>query len=148
MQKITCWDDLRPYGIDMLTGEACGLSYRLLCDVTEKGKHTIQIALGIANLDLHDSWNRGDSNDPHIGSLMVVPELLVPLSVFALLESGCREVYRTKSDGLLGIEPADDPQRVDAVKRFHAENGNFVRRYAYAGTAGDRNRHEMSGRIV
>ena len=33
MQKITCWDDLRPYGIGALTGEACGLSYRILCDV-------------------------------------------------------------------------------------------------------------------
>ena len=82
------------------------------------------------------------------GAMMVAPELLIPLGVFALLESGCREVWRTKSDGLFGIDPEDDPQRVEAVKRFHAENGNLVRRYAYAGTAGDRNRHEMSGRIV
>ena len=34
------------------------------------------------------------------------------------------------------------------MKRYHADNGNFVRRYAYAGTAGDRNRHEMTGRIM
>ena len=148
MQKITCWDDLRPYGIDVLTGEACGLSYRILCDVTERGKQTIQKALGITNLGLPDNWNRGDPEDPHIGAIMLAPELLVPLAVFALLENGCREVFRTKSDGLLGIEPADDPQRVEAVKRFHAGSDNLVRRYAYAGTAGDRNRHEMSGRIV
>ena len=148
MQKITCWDDLRPYGIDVLTGEACGLSYRILCDVTERGKQTIQKALGITNPGLPDNWNRGDPEDPHIGAIMLAPELLVPLAVFALLENGCREVWRTKSDGLLGIEPADDTQRVEAVKRFHAGNDNLVRRYAYAGTAGDRNRHEMSGRIV
>ena len=67
MQKITCWDDLRPYGIDVLTGEACGLSYRILCDVTESGKQTIQKALGITNLGLPDNWNRGDPADPHIG---------------------------------------------------------------------------------
>ena len=148
MQKFTCWDELRAYGVDMLTGEACGLSYRLLCDVTEKGKHTIQIALGIANLELHDSWNRGEPQDPHIGSLMVVPELLVPLGVFALLENGCHEVWRTKSDGLWGVEPTDDPERVEAFKRLHADNGNLVRRYSYGGTAGDRNRHEMTGRVV
>ena len=148
MQKITCWDDLRPYGIDVLTGEACGLSYRILCDVTERGKQTIQKALGITNLGLPDNWNHGDPQDPHIGCIMLAPELLVPLAVFALLENGCREVFRTKSDGLLGIEPADDPQRVEAVKRFHAGNDNLVRRYAYAGTAGDRNRHEMTGRVV
>ena len=57
-------------------------------------------------------------------------------------------MWCTKSDGLFGIEPKDDPERIDAVKRLHAENGNLVRCYAYAGTAGDRNRHEMSGRIV
>ena len=148
MQKITCWDDLRPYGIFALTGEACGLSYRLLCDVTERGKQIIEKALGIANLGLPENWNRGDAADPHIGCVMAAPELLVPLGVFALLENGCREVWRTKSDGLLGIEPNDDPQRVEGVKRFHADHDSFVRRYAYAGTAGDRNRHEMTGRVV
>jgi len=68
MQKITCWDDLRPYGIAILTGEACGLSYRILCDVTERGKQTIQKALGITSLGLPDNWNHGDPNDPPIGS--------------------------------------------------------------------------------
>ena len=84
MRNITCWNDLRPFGIDVLTGEACGLSYRMLCDVTEKGKRTIQKALGIANLGLPENWNRGDPGDPHIGAIMLAPELLVPLAVFAL----------------------------------------------------------------
>ena len=68
MKKITCWDDLRPFGIDVLTAEACGLSYRVLCDVTERGKQTIQKALGITSLGLPDNWNHGDPNDPPIGS--------------------------------------------------------------------------------
>lgn len=148
MKKINSWDDLRTFGIECLTGEACGLSYRLLCDVTERGKRVLQVALGIPDLNLPDSWNRGDPDDPHVGSMMVAPELLVPLGVFALLENGCREVWRTKSDGLFGFEPTDDPERIDVLKRFHVENDNLVRRYAYAGTAADRNRHEMSGRIV
>ena len=33
MKSIGCWNDLASYGIDALTGEACGLSYRILCDV-------------------------------------------------------------------------------------------------------------------
>jgi len=148
MHKINCWDDLRPFGIDLLTGEACGLSYRLLCDVTQKGKQTIQKALGVADLGLPDNWNRGDPHDPHVGSIMLVPELLIPLAIFALLEHGCREVWRTKSGGLIGIEPADEPERVAAVQRLHTETDNLVRRYAYAGTAGDRNQHQMTGRIV
>ena len=148
MHKINCWDDLRPFGIDLLTGEACGLSYRLLCDVTQKGKQTIQKALGVADLGLPDNRNGGDPHDPHVGSIMLVPELFIPLAIFALLEHGCREVWRTKSGGLIGIEPADDPERVAAVQRLHTETDNFMRRYAYAGTAGDRNQHQMTGRVV
>jgi hypothetical protein len=148
MHRINCWNDLRPFGIDLLTGEACGLSYRLLCDVTQKGKQTIQKALGVANLELPDNWNRGDPQDPHVGSIMLVPELLIPLAIFALLEHGCCEVWRTKSGDLVGIESADDPERIAAVKRLYTDTDNFVRRYAYAGTAGDRNRHEMTGRVM
>ena len=148
MHRINCWDDLRQFGIDLLTGEACGLSYRLLCDVTQKGKQTIQKALGVADLGLPDNWNRGDPHDPHVGSIMLVPELFIPLAIFALLEHGCREVWRTKSGGLIGIEPADEPERVAAVQRLQTETDNLVRRYAYAGTAGDRNQHQMTGRIV
>ena len=77
---------------------------------------------------------------------MVVPELFIPLAIFSLLEHGCCEVFQTKSGGLVGIESIDEPERVEAVKRLYADN--FVRRYAYAGTAGDRNRHEMTGRTV
>ena len=148
MHKINCWDDLRPFGIDLLTGEACGLSYRLLCDVTQKGKQSIQKALGVPDLGLLDNWNRGDPHDPHVGSIMLVPEMFIPLAIFALLEHGCREVWRTRSGGLVGIESTDDPERVEAVQRFYTDTDNLVRRYAYAGTAGDRNRHEMTGRVV
>ncbi len=79
---------------------------------------------------------------------MLVPELFIPLAIFALLDHGCREVWRTKSGGLVGIESSDDPERVEAVKRWYTDADNFVRRYAYAGTAGDRNRHEMTGRVM
>ena len=44
MKTIHCWNDLSAYGIELLTGEACGLSYRLLCDVTAAGKKLIEKA--------------------------------------------------------------------------------------------------------
>lgn len=147
MKRIRCWDDLRPFGVDLLTGEACGLSYRLLCDVTEKGRQTVAKALGLKQLPLPDNWNRGDPGDPHVGAIMLAPEMLVPLGIFALLEHGCSEVWQTRAGDLLGIEPSDEPERVASVKRFHTSSDNLVRRFAYAGTAGDRNRHEMSGRV-
>ncbi|MGE0760535.1 MAG: hypothetical protein AB7O38_26215 [Pirellulaceae bacterium] len=79
---------------------------------------------------------------------MLVPELLIPLAIFALLENGCEEVLRTKTGELIGVEAADDRNRLAELKRRHAEADNLVRRYAYAGTAGDRNRHEMTGRVI
>lgn len=42
MKTVRSWNDLRPYGIDLLTGEACGMMYRYLCDVTEQGKKAVE----------------------------------------------------------------------------------------------------------
>ena len=89
MKSITCWRDLQPFGIDLLTGEACGLMYRFLCDLTDQGKHVIEKCLGCRIIPAK-RWNRGTDEQPHIGSIMLSPDMLVPLSIFALLESGCQ----------------------------------------------------------
>ena len=145
MKSIRCWNDLEKYGIEALTGEACGLSYRLLCDVTSRGKKTLEKALGVAQLGLHESWNHGTADDPSVGSIMLAPESLTLLGVFSLLEDGCREVWLTKSHSLIGIEATDSPDDVEAFKRIHQDD--LTRRFAYAGTVGDRNQHVMSGRV-
>lgn len=46
MKSIRCWDDLSAYGTVPLTGEARGLSYRILCDMTVRGKKTLEKGLG------------------------------------------------------------------------------------------------------
>ena len=146
MKSIRCWHDLSPHGVIPLTGEACGLSYRLLCDVTAKGKKTLEKALGVAQLQLHENWNHGADDDPHLGSIMLAPDLLPFIGVFALLEAGCREVWLTKSRKVFGIEAEDMPDQVEAFTRIHAND--LARRFAYGGTAGDRNQHMMTGRVV
>jgi hypothetical protein len=93
MKTIACWQDLRPYGVVFLTGEACGLMMRLLFDVTEKGRQVLARTLGIPGLKLAEPWNRGSEADPHVGSIMLTQEMLVPVAVFALLESGCTECW-------------------------------------------------------
>ncbi|NLS93182.1 MAG: hypothetical protein GXX96_13580 [Planctomycetaceae bacterium] len=146
MKSIRCWDDLSAYGIVPLTGEACGLSYRILCDMTARGKKTLEKALGLAELGPQENWNRGADNDPHVGAVMLAPDLLSFIGVFALLEAGCREVWLTKGHTVIGIEADDSPDQVETFKRFHAED--LARRFAYAGTCGDRNQHMMTGRVV
>lgn len=134
MKTIACWNDLRDHGISILTGEACGLTYRFLCDVTERGKKLLEQCLDV-RIDLAEPWNCGA-----IGSVMLPSEMLVPLGVFALLEAGCREVW-LKDGVLLGVEETDDEQALKRAKRGAA------RRFAYDGTAGSRNRHEFTGRV-
>ena len=145
MKTISSWDDLSRHGIVPLTGEACGLMYRILCDVTALGKKTLEKALGVAELKLHESWNRGTDGDPHVGSVMLAREVLPFVGVFALLEDGCPEVWLTKGNALVGIEPTDREEDVERFKQFHASD--LARRFAYSGTAGDRNQHVMSGRV-
>ena len=83
MLTINGWRDLERYGIDALTGEACGLMYRLLCDLTAMGREIIRHWLGTPELSLYAPWN-----------------------------SGTKEVWLLKSCSLLGIEPADDQAQV------------------------------------
>jgi len=145
MKSIHCWDDLSQYGIEPLTGEACGLMYRILFDVTVHGKQILEKAFGVAELKLQENWNSGTESEPHVGSLMQAHEMLPVVGIFALLEAGCREVWLTKGNGLIGIERTDSAESVDEFRQFRADD--LVRRFAYAGTAGDRNQHVMSGRV-
>lgn len=135
MKVVNCWNDLAVLGIKPLTGEACGLTYRILFDVTEQGKRALEKCFDV-KLQLAEPWN-GDA----IGSIMLAPEMFVPVAIFALLEGGCSEVWRS-GDSLIGIEPGDGERERQAAARRGG------RRYAYQGTAGSRNHHEFSGRVV
>lgn len=146
MKTISRFQDLAASGIEPLTGEACGLSYRILCDVTAAGRTVLERALGIPNLTLPAPWNRGTDADPHVGSVMLAPEFLTPLAVIALLEGGCREVWLVREGGVIGIEPGDPPDLIDANRRLVGDR--LLRSLGYRGTAGDRNVHVMSGRVV
>lgn len=142
MKMVHCWNDLQMFGLDCLTGEACGLNYRILFDAAEQGRKVLAKCFGIPKLTLAEAWNRGTDRDPHVGSIMLSQEMLIPVGIFALLESGCSEVW-LDGNSLFGIEPADLPDYLDTVKKAHPS----LRRFAYRGTAGDRNLHMMSGRV-
>jgi hypothetical protein len=141
MKTIACWQDLRPYGFDILTGEACGLMYRVLFDVTKDGRRIIEKCFGMPEPRLAEPWNRGSADDPHVGSIMLSREMLLPLSVFALLESGCAKVLLCETRAI-GVEASDCAEAVAAARQRHKPE----RVLQYSGTAGDRNVHMLSGR--
>lgn len=145
MRFVRCFNDLAEYGLEPLTGEACGLMYRILFDVTAEGLRILEKCLGV-KIAPAEAWNRGEPDRPHVGSVMLAQPMLVPLGIFALLESGCTECWLHKQGDLMGIEPSDSPEIVERYRSMY--EGTIARRFAYRGTAGDRNVHSMSGRTV
>jgi hypothetical protein len=71
----------------------------------------VEKCFGAPNLNLPESWNRGSKENPHIGCIMLAFEILRPLTVFALLESGCKEAYLV-NESVYGIEPSDSPTAI------------------------------------
>src|SRR3954447_21287348 len=143
MKTVSGWKDLEPYGFIPLTGEACGLMYRILCDLTEPGASVFRKCFGLARSSaLGEAWNRGTAEKPHVASVMLCQESLVPLGIFALLENGCTEVY-VLNGNVIGLEAGDPPDTLAVLCR--AYRAAPARRFAYGGTAGDRNVHQMSG---
>ena len=144
MKHVQNWRDLERYGIELLTGEACGLMYRLLCDVTGQGQKVIEKCFGIS-VTLAEPWNSGRVDDPHVGSILLPPSMFLPLGVFALLESGCTEVWQI-GEALIGMEPTDTTDERERAEKVYSERRNRI--FRYGGTAGDRNVHQMSGRVA
>ena len=144
MKTISSWNDLQPFGIIPLTGEACGLMYRILFDVTDQGAKIIGRCFGIPGMNFGEAWNRGAKEAPNVGSIMLTQEMLVPLAVFALLESGCKEAH-LMGQIVIGIEPGDPVDTAETMRRVYKVE--YARRFSYGGTAGDRNVHQMSGRV-
>lgn len=140
MKTVSGWPHLEQFGIVVLTGEACSLMYRVLCDLTAQGKRIVERCLSIEIAS--EPWNTGSADDPHVAVIMLTQDMIVPLAVFALLESGCREVWITDR-AAIGVEPDDTDEEVDRMKQIYQPR----RRFAFHGPHKDRNQHQMSGRV-
>lgn len=141
MKVISTLAGLEEFGVVVLTGEACSLMYRVLCDLTQQGKNIVEKCLSVQIRS--EPWNSGSKERPHVASIMVTQDMIVPLAVFALLESGCREVWTTNLIAI-GVEPQDTDVDVERMKEVY----RLCRRFAYQGPFQDRNQHQMSGRVL
>jgi hypothetical protein len=147
MKVIKSWDDLPRYGIVPLPEDACGLSFRILCDVTAKGKAVLEKALSVKELVLHEKWTPGLPEDPHVGSIMLAPGMLTFIAAFLLLENGCQEAWLTTDHHLTGFGAEDSLERVEYFKRYYSDRDGVIRHFEYAGTAFDRNIILRHGRV-
>lgn len=156
MKTLRRWEDLKPYGIDMLTGEACAYGYRLLCDITEDGRKLFESVFGL-QLTVKNSYPDG-WNDSNSRSVMLPLAMFEPLSVFALFTvDNCPKVYIGYNGEVYGVEQTDTPDELEQFVRWN--QGTFCeecQRYGkggginlqYSNPGYTRNRHQMSGRTV
>lgn len=74
-------ENLNPLGIEVLTGEACGLGMRILCDLTQEG------------IDLWQEFTRSTPttepwNSRGIKSVMATYDMLKDLWIFGMVKKG------------------------------------------------------------
>ena len=139
---MNSWDDLREFGIEPLTGEACGLAMRLLCDVTARGKAIIENFLGSrVAIERDSNWNGGSRDDPHVGSVMLPRSIFDDLAAFVLCHTlRGAGVARLENGAVIAWTGAMPEYRRDRVARY-------FRRSSAPGT-GLRNTHAFSGRTA
>jgi hypothetical protein len=141
-RTIESWYDLEAFGIIPLTGEACGLMMRLLCDVTEGGRKIVERFLGgTVAIKPGSHWNGGSKDDPHVGSVLLPRGIFTDLAAFTLCVTGTGTVASCKDGTVMECDgPLDgDEENIYRIARYY-------RRSTDPGT-GDRNRHAMSGRV-
>ena len=122
MKTIGCWADMNAHGIVPLTVEPDGPQYRIVCDVTPDGKRLIERVFGIVAICLETNRAHGGSNAPHIGSIMLSPDTLSLIGIYALLDAGCYEVWMTKNCGLVGLEQCDSPEELRRLQLRYGKN--------------------------
>ena len=74
-------------GINLLTGEACRLGQRILCDVSQDGAELVNLYFG-AEMKLEKNNNSFVGDKPAVGSLMLGREMLKEVAVFGVMVKG------------------------------------------------------------
>lgn len=78
--------DLEQFGVIALTGEACGLAMRLLCDLTEEGVKLIREFMRVE--PTADAWN-----SKGVKSVMLPTSIFRDLWIFAHVRAGTANVF-------------------------------------------------------
>lgn len=142
MKTIRNWADLEPFGIRCLTGEACLLGIRALCDLTEPGQAIVREFLGLPyNAPFQEAWNSGA-----VGSCFLPWSVLADLAAFCLIKGGAHWAVLVEGE-VHSREPGDDPQEMEKWLEFY--QGRISRRYfplRGQPAQGLSSTHAMSGR--
>jgi len=142
-------DYLKSIGINILTGEACGLSMRLLCDIDDKAQRLLSDFFGGVEFK-SSGWNSYEKK-----SIILTRSTLNDIIIYSVCEQYPIVIkcsYKNKRDRfetnhLRGLNSREELEKIKPhYDRIH--NGNFRVFYSSGTSAsGMRNRHEFSGRV-
>jgi hypothetical protein len=158
MKTIHNLNDLQEFGINPLTGEACRVGRRILCDLTYEGEKIVADLLGLNYVTFNKyrtfpaSWNSGST-----GSFMLPYELITDLMVWCLIHEGCTQIAVVDSQtkgglhydgGVHGLREADDPMEWQEWLEHLARFGSTYRLITLKDQPGHGTRctHQISGR--
>lgn len=143
-------------GIQPLTGEACALSMRMLCDVNAEGRQLLSDYFGIPNLEMAPPMNSRVDEQPSVGSIMLPRQSWPEIARFGLFMKGALALYErdtaetTVYRGCCQIVGIFSEERVQeyvkaglelAYNPLKPHVGENVR-------VGSRNVHQMTGRVI
>ena len=109
---------LEQMGIIPLTGESCSAGFRLLCDVTEKGRKIILDFFGLPqDTKLAANWNRGvGDEDEHVGSIMLSYDMLPDIAAWAMAFHGATHIQISRSGYVAGYTIPEETEEWKKVK--------------------------------
>ena len=122
MKRIACLRDLEQCtagAIDLLTGEADALGYRVLCDLTREGAALLCEVYGATAFA--ENWNHGSEDDPHVASAMLSDHAHLDIAP-VLLARTCHTIFRIGGTvfGLEGDEAYQHPEYDRDAKQYTA----------------------------
>ena len=159
-------DGLKQFGVIPLTGEACGLAMRILCDLTEEGVQLIRDFMRVE--PTAEPWN----NDG-VKSIMLPISIFQELWIFAHIREGVKDVFlggycnadewtethyetinETVKHPVKTWRPqayaVSNPEIMETLREYNGKCfyiARWYKRSKHPGTGLD-NQHAMSGRIV
>lgn len=149
---IHSWSDLRVFGINVLTGEACAYGQRLLCDVNEQGKALLAEFFGMPNIQLAPPMNSRVNEQPSVGSVMLERSAWRALAHFGHFHQGALAYAEIPSEipngPIVGIYSENRLQEYERASTGDASTFRLVRNFRSSQPrVGSRNVHAMSGRV-
>ena len=144
MKTLYGWQDLRQYGIEILTGDADAHAQGVLCDLSEKGTEHIRRFFSLdVNAKFQDNWNSWVGEEEAVASILLPYEIFDSLCTFLLVSSGFHVVVK-QGHSTCGFLKAE----WEAVKEYHENDVVMYRSREQAPSPNLTNIHAMSGRTM